>query len=352
MDFKGSVNQFRKIFMNTLTNNIGQKDKTIESDNSEIKNVLICRPNSRLGNQILITPIVQEVSERFPNSKIDLFVRGGAAIPIFKNYKNIDLIIKLPQKPFKQIPQYLYVWYALRRKKYDLVINIDCGSSSGKLATKWSNSNRKIFGIKDPELKNTHPDYEHMAKMSIYNLRNFLHSDYNSSLMPLLDIKLDAQEIQQGKEVLAKLVKNNKPTICIYTYATGQKCYSKEWWANLYEQLDQKYKQDYNIIEILPKEKISQIDFKTLSFYSTDLREMAALMANTDLFIGADCGIMHLATSSGVPTIGLFSVSNLNDYQPYGARNSAINTNKKSFENIVEFIDSSLRKSTSSDDRS
>ena len=51
-----------------------------------IKRVLITRPNHRLGNQLLLTPIVQEVIATFPNCKIDLFVKGGVAYPVFENY--------------------------------------------------------------------------------------------------------------------------------------------------------------------------------------------------------------------------------------------------------------------------
>jgi ADP-heptose:LPS heptosyltransferase len=51
-----------------------------------------------LGNQLLITPLVQEVTDTFPNCKIDLFVKETAII--FENYENIDSIIKLPKKAF------------------------------------------------------------------------------------------------------------------------------------------------------------------------------------------------------------------------------------------------------------
>lgn len=182
-----------------------------------------------------------------------------------------------------------------------------------------------------------------MAKAPVYNLRKYFGVDSKmNNAIPLLDIKLDSSEKQQGKDLLFNLVKNDKATICIYTYATGAKCYSVEWWIRLYELLKERYEHNYNIVEILPKENISQINFKAPSFYSTDIREIAALIANTTLFIGADSGIMHLASSSGTPTIGLFSISSLDSYQPYGKKNAAINTNDKSFEDIINIIDISL----------
>ncbi|MFV0418347.1 MAG: glycosyltransferase family 9 protein [Dysgonomonas sp.] len=343
MHFKGKVNHARRFFMHFLTKGIGQEDDIIDINNFNINNVLICRPNSRLGNQLLTTPIIQEISSDFPNCKIDLFVRGGAAFPIFKNNQNIDQIIKLPQKPFSDIIQYLSVWYSLRRKNYDLVINIDNGSSSGKLATKLARSKRKIFGVMDDNFLAAHSDYMHMAKAPIYNLRKSFGVDFKMNIaIPTLDIKLDPDEKKRGGELLFNIVKNDKATICIYTYATGVKCYSVEWWTRLYGLLKEKYEDRYNIIEILPKENISQINFKAPSFYSMDLREIAALIANATLFIGADSGIMHLASSSGALTIGLFSVNNMDRYQPYGKRNLGINTNDKNFEDILHIIDISL----------
>lgn len=343
MLFKGKINRVRRLFMHSLTRSIGEKDDIIGMNNPDIVNVLICRPNNRLGNQLLITPIIQDISSYFPNCKIDLFVRGNAAFTIFKNYRNIDRIIKLPQKPFRNIIQYLYVWCRLKQKNYDLVINIDHGSSSGKLATKLSKSKRKIFGVIDEELSAIYSDYMHMAKTPVYNLRKSLGIDFSiNTAIPTLDIKLDFGEKKLGEELLINIVKNNKATICIYTYATGMKCYPIEWWVRLYGMLKERYEQNYNIIEILPKENISQINFKAPTFYSLDLREIAALIANTTLFIGADSGMMHLASSSGTPTIGLFSVSSMDRYQPYGRRNMGINTNDKSFEDILDIIDISL----------
>lgn len=346
MDFKGEVNRIRRIIMHNITKYVGQSDDVVNVNNLNINKILISRPNSRLGNQILITPVVQEISDIFPNSKIDLFVRGGAAVVIFENYNNIDQIIRLPQKPFKNLIQYLLVWVKLRRKNYDLAINIDNGSSSGKLSTQLVKSKIKIFGAVDNDLSLQKEDYIHIAKAPVYNLRKSLSKVMDikeEKPIPPLSIRLNEEEKKRGKELLSQLVKNNKETICIYTYATGAKCYSKDWWTDLYNQLKEKYEPEYNIIEILPKENVSQIDFKaSSSFYSRDIREMGALIANSILFIGADSGIMHLACSSGTPTIGLFSVSDLERYKPYGGKNTAIDTNNNTSKEIINIIDATL----------
>ena len=347
MSFKGSVNQARRCALGCITKHIGGLDNPIDVNNINVHKILISRPNNRLGNQILMTPIIQEVSNLFPNCTIDLFVRGGLALIIFKNYKNIDRIICLPRKPFKNLMQYLMVWVKLRNKKYDLIINVDNGSSSGKLSTKLSRSPIKIFNNPDERLLHIYNDYVHIAKNPVYNLRRCFDKNIGVNKdrpIPVLDLKLDSNEKNRGKELLQELVSNNKKTICIYTFATGGKCYSQLWWTNLYDRLKGEYGEYYNIIEILPIENISQINFAAPSFYSRNIREMAALIANSTLFIGADSGIMHLACSSGTPTIGLFSVTNVKCYEPYGNKNMAIHTNGQEVETIIDAINKVLIK--------
>ncbi|MDN3710364.1 hypothetical protein QW060_26425 [Myroides ceti] len=63
-----------------------------------VKRVLISRPNNRLGNQLMMTPLVHEVIDTFPNCTIDLFVRGTLSPIIFENYKEVETIYNLPKK--------------------------------------------------------------------------------------------------------------------------------------------------------------------------------------------------------------------------------------------------------------
>lgn len=322
MNILYKVNQFRRDLMSSLTKNIG-KQKTenniILADKSEIKHILICRPNGRLGNLLLITPLIQEVTDTFPACKIDLFVKGKLASIVFENYKTINKIIYLPKKPFKSLLEYAKAWILIRNKAYDMVINVDQNSSSGRLAVRFSKAKHKFYGDLNGELAVQKNDYDHIAKYPVYNFQCYLTKlglpAKNKTVAPL-DLKLTSQELHNGKKILELLANPLKRTICIFTYATGIKCFSKEWWEDFYYKLKAEY-QNYNIIEILPIENVSQIGFKAPTYYSKDIREMGSVLANVDLFIGADSGIMHLASSVQTTTIGLFSVSNLKKYQPY-----------------------------------
>lgn len=335
------VNAIRRSLMRKLTENIGKTNfETVKKDDLKIKRILISRPNHRLGNLLLLSPLVQEVINTFPDSKIDLFVKGQISPIIYKNYKNIDKVIQLPKKPFSNIFKYVGGWLSLRARKYDLVINANFGSSSGRLSTSFARAKFKLFGEYDEKYVRQFVDYQHSAKHPVYNLRQYLSQlgmSANTNEPPFLDLKLDAMEIESGRKSLFSIVQADKPVICLFTNATGDKCYSEEWWHDFYSSLQQTFP-GHHIVELLPVENISKLNFTIPHFYSKDIREMGAFIANTQLFIAADNGVMHLASASGTPTVGLFSVTDENLYRPYNSKSFSVNTRDTSNENIMALL--------------
>lgn len=344
--FKTFINQFRKKSLKKLTKNVGGSftGKAGPINVDKVKNVLIVRPNHRLGNQLLMTPIVLELAETFPNAKIDLFA-GKVAPVLFQNYSRVDRIIRIPRKPFKALYQYFKAWIVLRSRKYDFVVNVDKNSSSGRLATSFARASYKLHGEDVPELQNQYPDYHHIAKNPVYNFRHALSklgSTETNRAIPCMDLLLSAEELEQGRQLLSNLLPNNtKPIICLYTFATGAKCYSREWWLAFYEALTKRFP-DHTVMEMLPVENVSMIDFTAPALYSKDVREMAAVMANTVVYIGADCGIMHLASAAPIPTFGFFSVTNPLFYEPYNPGSKGFVTTGLENERILEELEKLL----------
>ena len=345
MSLLKEINVFRRSLMKNLTKNIGRSAQKIDPDTKiDVKRVLISRPNHRLGNLLLITPLLQEVENTFPNAKVDLFVKGGLPSIIFKNYSNVDRIIQLPKNHFRELPTYIGKWLSIKQKKYDIVINVVNNSSSGRLSTQFANARFKSFDNENKVLDEKAPDYHHIAKHPVYNFRFFmkqLHVPISCTPIPSLNLKLSSDEISDGKLKLKELVKNDKKTISIFTFATGEKMYPESWWEKFYDRLKLEY-QNFNILEILPVENVSQLAFKALTFYSKDIREVAAVIANTVVFIGADSGMMHLANASQTPTVGLFSVTDTAIYGPYGNGSTAIDTRTTDIDESIKIIDSIL----------
>ena len=344
MKASGKINHYRRKIMKSLTGRIGSTKvpKRLKAhEQLDVKRVLICRPNHRLGNLVLITPLIQEVEGHFPEATIDLLVQGGVAPILFKEYSKVDRIIQLPKKPFNNLGTYLKGAFSIRNKKYDFVINAVAGSSSGKIYTWLASAKYKVFDTLKNDESKTVEQNSHIAKNQVYNFRNYLKIiglKLQDEPVPTLSLKLNDFEIQQGKEVLKSLVPSSKKTLSIYTFATGNKCYSKEWWQPFYERLQAEFGAEYNMLEILPIENVSQIDFNAPTYYSKDIREMTAVMANTEIYIGADCGIMHLASAAQIPVLGLFSRPNILMYEPYGNKSIGINTNVLSIDDYIDEI--------------
>ena len=82
-------------------------------------------------------------------------------------------------------------------------------------------------------------DYKHHAKNPIYNLRYQLKNqlDRVNKTIPKLDLKLRDYEIINGGKLLKSMFRDQKPIISIFTFATAEKCLSKNWWRDLYSKL-------------------------------------------------------------------------------------------------------------------
>jgi len=343
------TDRFRRKVTHNLVNVLSfssKKHKYKPIDPKNIKKILICRPNHRLGNQLLITPLVQEVNRIFPDAKIDLFLKGGLGKIIFENYPKVDKLIMLPKKHFKQLFRYISCWISLKSRKYDLVINANSGSSSGRLATNFARSKYCFQEEVTTNSANLPNDYNHFAKKSVYQLRDFLSKSnvsINDNEIPSLDIKLTENEKNNGKNILKQVTKTEKPVIGIYTYATNEKCCSVDFWKPFYQSLKENYGKKYEIIEVLPIENVSQIDFVSLNFYSKDIRELASMISPMEVFVSADCGMMHLASATKIPVVGLFKFDNIEMYKPYANKSVGIPSENLNTEYIFKQINNILQ---------
>jgi len=323
--------------MRGISAGIGKKDKVDRKRIMTVRRVLIIRPNHRLGNQLLITPLIQEICATYPDCSIDLFTKGGLAPILFGEYPNIRHYFMLPKKHFKQLHKYIATWFKMASHRYDLVINAGPSSSSGSFALKLVSSPNKL-NLKEAIAATRHQDYIHMAKQGIYHLRETLKGtvlDRTDKPFPTLNIQLTTTELDQGKRILDSLVPADKPTIMLYTYATGAKCFSPDWWIPYYEKLQQEYP-DYNILEILPAENVSMIGFKAPSYLSMDLRTLTAVMAHGAVLIGTDSGMMHMGVCAQIPIVGLFNVTNPTIYGPYGNGSLSINIHDEQADTLLD----------------
>lgn len=298
---------------------------------SGIHCVLVCRPNHRLGNSVLISALISEIEALYPGAEIDL-LGSQATADLYADRFRVHRVFVLPQKIARHLWSSASTLRALRRSRYDLAIDACNGSQSGRIALALAHARYKL-GFPDPALSPGSAWHalacpDHLAHRSVFLLRQayagVARSDY-----PRLCVDVAPGEKRAATLVMASVCggtsKQRGPTVAIFPNATGAKCYGEDWWKQFVDTFRLLCPQ-VRLVDMLAAHGRSQLGSQLTPYYSRNLRRMAAMIACMDGFISADCGVMHLAAASGTPTLGLFSVTDPSKYAPYGGSNAALDT--------------------------
>ena len=111
-----------------------------------INKVLIIQ-TAFIGDVILATPIISELSRIYPTIQIDMLVRKGNEALLI-NQPNVNEIFTLNKKE-KKIPQLFQFITRFRKEKYDEIINLHRFASTG-IITAFSGAKKTIGFNKNP----------------------------------------------------------------------------------------------------------------------------------------------------------------------------------------------------------
>lgn len=309
---------------------------------SRIHRILVLRPNHRLGNILLLTPLLSELQETFPGAEIDVLAAGDVAQDMLGGFTGVRYIHCLPRYIFRHLIKTSRLIASLRRARYDLAIDPIADSNSNRLLLAWIKP-RNSIGI--PAARSTVDAGwagilflapRHLATLPVFLLRHALVNvrEVNDADYPRLDIRLSRAERRIGQTILNAIlhrrsINPHSPIIGIFANATGAKCLDKSWWLKFLSPLIDSHP-EYTILEFVPADGTSRLGGNFPTYYSSDPRKLASVISNLTSFISGDCGVMHLACASGVPTIGLFSVTDASMYEPYGNHNHSLNVRGRS----------------------
>lgn len=299
-----------------------------------IVRVLVCRPNHRLGNTLLLTPLIVELARTFPEAKVDVVVGGGAGAEVFLNFANVAQVVCLPRHMAKHPIFLVRTLFHLRRRQYDLAIDPCEASQSGRALLAIVKAKHAI-GMSSADavhrLSESTPEMPmHMGQLPVFLLRNALaRPGCNERLdYPRLTLALTANEREAALATLVAMTQGQpspRATVGFFALATGGKRYDNDWWLRFVAEIRARHG-DYAVVELASERGEAQFPKELPSFSSKSIREVAAFISNMTCFICADCGVMHLAAASGVTTIGLFSASDPARYAPCGQGSRAIVT--------------------------
>lgn len=324
--------------------------RTADLSGADIRRILICRPNHRLGNLVLLTPLVIELERTFPDARIDIVLSGNHGAELFRAFHGIGHIYTLSRRMVRHPIAVVRTALRIRRNRYDLAIDPCEASQSGRLLTAIAGARhvigvprgQSLSGMQGSAWMGQAPT--HMAQWPVFLLRRVVTKppvapgdDY-----PAMDIQLSATERQRALVALERLIHADgesrfRHVIGVFAAATGAKGYDVDWWQRFIRVVEARHP-GTAIVEIVPADGQPRLALPSCG--SPSPREVAAVIANMTCFVSADCGVMHLASAAGVPTIGLFKASDSLKYAPYGHGSRALDTRGKNPEEVADMASS------------
>jgi ADP-heptose:LPS heptosyltransferase len=312
---------------------------------AQVHRILVLRPHHRLGNIVLLTPLISELVHVFPGARIDVLIAGGAANEMVEGYPNIGRIYCMPRSIVSDFPATVQIMRSIRRKRYDLAIDPSINSRTGRLVLAYA-APRFLMGVPEPEnnawMHVMFSAPRHLSKIPVFILRHALADDacVNDTVYPALAMQLSLLERQAGLRTLQALSQpaedgRSRKILGVFAAASDARRLTQSWWLQFLATIRARLP-EYVVVEILSEDGCSRLDNRFPAHHSSSPRELASVMSNLTHFISAPTDVMHLACAAGTPTIGLFSATDASLYEPYGRHNQALNTPGKSPEEVAE----------------
>ncbi len=253
-----------------------------------------------IGDVILATPILEAIHEHYAEAEIDIVVRKGNE-KLFNGHPFIKraFVWNKSQSKYRNL---IFLLIAIRRQKYDLVINCQRYAASGFLSA-FSKAKIKVGFDKNPF------SLFFTIKVS-HQIVNGIHEcERNLSLLKPLGITGEAKPKLYPPQ--AKLTPE-KEYICI---APASVWYTKQWPAHKWVELIRSIKKPYLIYLLgapsdsdLCNEIHKQVkDFEVKNICGElDLLQSATLMKGAVMNFVNDSAPMHLCSAVNAPVTAIY----------------------------------------------
>lgn len=292
-----------------------------------IYRILICRTSHSLGNTLLLTPLLAEIEQTYPGAEVDIVTQSPVAEELYRRFFSVRRVLLLPSRFPPHLPWVCRIVGDMRKSRYDLVIDPDRRSKTGRALLALAHARFKLgFSGIEKSGSLTHAvaipdDVQHIGQLPVHLLRTALRSTCDVPF-PKPDICLGSDERTSGANALARLLgdpppSQRLPVVGIFANATGAKRLPESWWTAFLDELEARMP-GHRFIELAPFQGSSMLSLRYETHYCSDLRKLGAVLASLDLFVSVDSGLMHLAWAAGCPTAGLFTGTDIDAWGPYG----------------------------------
>jgi heptosyltransferase-3 len=328
---------------------LGRRHTVTRLEPREIHSVLIGRINGRLGNTLFLTPMIERVHALLPSATIDLALSYPQAPALLAGLPGVRRIILFPHKGVSLIAQYWRALRQLRATHYDLAIDPTPFSTSGRLILSLTRARFRLgFSLPSQWAALTHAiplpaATMHQGRQPAYLLTTALGADWEPAALRLW-LPLRPEEVAAGRAAVSAALQAvnadaapGRALVGYFGHATGLKALAPAWWARFWRAFVVLQPQVIPV-EFLPASDTPPTVAGFATLHLPAQRQLTAAIATLQLFISADAGPMHLASTTDTPTMGLFQVTDSALYGPLKAVDRSIDVARLTPEEVAAQI--------------
>ncbi|MDE0086310.1 MAG: glycosyltransferase family 9 protein, partial [Candidatus Poribacteria bacterium] len=263
---------------------------------------------------MLSTAVIQPLRAHFPNANITFLV-GPSAFDLLANDTQLDATLVYDnQREHAGLNGRIKLIKTLRREKFDLVVNLRDSFTARCIGAKhWG----LVRGDRERHAVTRY--LEVLSKKGVDT----------TDAQPHLQLT-ETEQATASRFLTEAGVTSERLLIGVHP---GGNWVYKLWGADKYAQLATALAEQKNATILLfagPNERKLQtqvadmMDATPILVETENLREVAALIAACDIYIGNDTGPMHIAAAVRTPVIALFGSTNHIRSGPYGEKHTVV----------------------------
>ncbi len=282
-----------------------------------------------IGDVVLSTPLLPLLRRRFPEASLTFLVNPGTEGVLFGN-PHLEEISVIPRDGWASQLRFLH---KLRRAGFEAVVDLTDGDRSAFL-THWTGARVRLGFNRENRWRGK---LYSQVLPSAYGSMHMV--DYHAQALTVLgcsgpvgkpELYLRPDDHDQGDHMVASLKIGQSPLVLLHPLA---RYVNKAWPLERFAALADWLADQGAVVALIGRQQDVLIGQKILNLSKsnpknlmgqTRLRQLAAVMKRSALFVGNDGGPMHMAAAVGCPVLGLFGPTDPHVWGPRGEKVSVI----------------------------
>ena len=292
-------------------------------DWSEVRKVLLVRLRS-IGDTVLATPSALALKRFLPNAEIDILVEDWVA-PVLEDHPHINNVVVLERGGLIARAR---VARELRSAGYDVVYNLH-GGTTATFLTRATGARHRV-GFKTYQYAQLH-NHQAPSPLLLWGQQQTHSAEQQLALLgwtgvpvtdrPQSSLSISAEAVASINQRLASDQLLDRKIALIHPAAAfATKRWAAENFARVAEFLAESGFAPVAIVGPHEKEVIDNLLAASsvhIVSYDLSLPEVTALAARSQIFVGNDSGIAHIAAAVGTPSVVVFGSSNRAHWRPW-----------------------------------